>query len=135
MQLGHERRWLEATKAWKEGSDLQPMEMLLEEIEAMGYSATQDTPMNFLATALIKLRPQRQGFCTAARDSAEEWYDSYVFIVEFTLRLQHGRPWKYVFPQISSWVRPILSLLLPLDHPEKAIKPSFDRASSHGMIG
>ena len=112
MELGHERRWLEVTKAWKEDANLQPMATLLDEIESLGYSATMDTPLNFMAPALMQLRPKAK-VVYSRQDSAEKWYQSYVFIVEFIEGWECGRPWKFIFPKISQWMHPIMLLVLP----------------------
>jgi hypothetical protein len=103
---------LEVTRAWKENDDLESMDMLLNEIEEMGYSATLDTPMHQLAPAMIQLRPNAK-VLWSHRDTAEIWYSSFVFIVYFAEQWQFGRPWKWVFPQITSWIWPIEELLLP----------------------
>lgn len=112
MKHHHEERWLDVSKAWKLQGDLKPMKELVKEIEALGYSATLDTPMNLLAFGLMEIRPDAKVLWTH-RDSAEQWYASFQFISEFAMQWQYGRPWRSIFPQMSRWIVPIEQLLLP----------------------
>lgn len=112
MEHNHQERLYQATKLWCEQDDLSLLKELVQEIEALGYSATLDTPLNFLTPAIVALRPQAKvlwGF----RNSPEEWVESFQFIIDLAVPLEYARPTKWVYPPTSAWIEPIQELIIP----------------------
>lgn len=89
----HIPRWLRAAEEYKQHNNLTEMESLLQEMEAEGYTATLDFPINMFALPLAELRPHAKVLFTV-RDNEEKWFESWS---EITHMMGHliCRPWKW----------------------------------------
>jgi hypothetical protein len=101
MQHGHTDRWIQAAEDWKVRGDLNLVKSLVEEMEAEGYTATLDMPMNLFALAFAELRPKAQ-VLFSVRDSEEKWLSSFQALSHNIVGpLQSCRPWVWIFPNVD----------------------------------
>jgi hypothetical protein len=100
IQHGHIDRWIQAAEDWKERDDLEGVKALLEDMEAKGYTATLDLPMNLFALAFADLRPKAK-VLFSVRDSEEKWVSSFQAIAHIIGPLYSCRPWKWIFPNLN----------------------------------
>lgn len=96
----HADRWVQAAKDWKTKDDLSGVENLLQEMEAMGYTATLDTPIFLFAEPLAQLRPQAK-VLLSVRDTPEKWHTSVLYIAVFISTLMYCRPWVWFIPDFT----------------------------------
>jgi hypothetical protein len=101
MQHGHTDRWIQAAEDWKVRGDLNQVKSLLEEMEAEGYTATLDMPMNLFALAFAELRPKAK-VLFSVRDSEEKWLASLQALLHIMGPLRSCRPWVWIFPNLDS---------------------------------
>jgi hypothetical protein len=136
MQHGHTARWVQAAEDWKLLGDLNEVKSLLEEMEAEGYTATLDMPMNLFALAFAELRPKAK-VLFSVRDSEEKWLSSFQEISRFTGPLRSCRPWVWIFPNLD-FVTKLLKTLQDFDTEEMVFPthlsrplPWFDEIHTH----
>jgi hypothetical protein len=113
MQHGHTDRWIQAAEDWKVRGDLKQVETLLEEMEAEGYTATLDMPMNLFALAFSELRPKAK-VLFSVRDNEEKWIFSFQAFAHIMGPLRSCRPWVWIFPNLDS-VMKLLNTILDFD--------------------
>ncbi|GAX23352.1 hypothetical protein FisN_15Lh067 [Fistulifera solaris] len=113
----HIPRWLRAAEDYKQHHNLTELESLLKDIEAEGYTATLDFPVNLFALPLAELRPNAKVLFTI-RDNEEKWFESWSDITHLMGHLI-CRPWKW--------------LIGNFDFPEQllTILEDFPRTHSH----
>lgn len=95
LENQHGDRWLECAKEYKK-ANVEPCRVMLEELEAAGYTATLDFPMNVFAEVFAELRPQAK-VLLSVRDNEQKWVQSWAMINKV---LGHfvSRPWKWIIP-------------------------------------
>jgi len=94
MQLGHVAQWEEAAAEYKATGNLTMFDHLLAEMEAKGYTATLDFPMNLYAPLFAKRRPLAK-VLMSVRASEESWVEAWATVNKI---LGHfiARPWKWI---------------------------------------
>jgi hypothetical protein len=125
MQHGHTDRWLQAAEDWKLLGDLEGVKALLEEMEAEGYTATLDMPMNLFALAFAELRPKAK-VLFSVRDSEEIWLSSFQALSHIMGPLRSCRPWVWIFPNLDS-VSKIFKTLQDFDAVEMVFPTHLSR--------
>jgi hypothetical protein len=125
IQLGHADRWLQAAEDWKVRGDLNQVESLLEEMEAEGYTATLDLPMNLFALAFAQIRPKAK-VLFSVRDSEETWLSSFHSFTHLMGPLQWCRPWIWIFPDMLFAMK-LLKTLQDFDIEERVYPTHLSR--------
>ena len=92
LELKHAEQWIEAAHQIKGGNVTLARE-LLEQIEAKGYTATLDCPMNLFAGTFAALRPEAKVLFTH-RD-LDKWFDSWMTVNQI-MSCFVQRPWTWV---------------------------------------
>mmetsp|Transcript_1349 Transcript_1349/g.2413 ORF Transcript_1349/g.2413 Transcript_1349/m.2413 type:complete len:159 (-) Transcript_1349:277-753(-) len=84
----HEADWVHATREWKHNNNnnLEPLERILQKVEALGYTATLDTSMNEFVPAFIVLRP-RAKVVLSVRDDGSPKNGLNCFYILFFLQI------------------------------------------------
>lgn len=98
MENQHGERWVQCAKDWKQGNP-QTCADLVQELEAKGYTATMDYPINVFAPIFAELRPEAK-VIYSVRDTEEKWINSWASIVK-TLGCFVSRPWKWIIPEFE----------------------------------
>mmetsp|Transcript_18188 Transcript_18188/g.47298 ORF Transcript_18188/g.47298 Transcript_18188/m.47298 type:complete len:349 (+) Transcript_18188:73-1119(+) len=94
MELGHVTRWEMAAEQFKAAKNSTAVDQLLTEIEAQGYTATLDFPMNLFAPIFAELRPSAK-VLMSARPSEESWVEAWGKVNEI-LGIFILRPWCWI---------------------------------------
>lgn len=74
LELKHVQRWIDAARTLDRRGDASLAEELLVEVEALGYTATLDFPINLFGKTFAQLRPEAKVLFTT-RD-ADAWFES-----------------------------------------------------------
>mmetsp|Transcript_10198 Transcript_10198/g.22078 ORF Transcript_10198/g.22078 Transcript_10198/m.22078 type:complete len:373 (+) Transcript_10198:166-1284(+) len=128
LQHDHFSEWTSATKEWKEENNLQSIQKMVEKIELLGYTATLDAPMNLLAPAFIRVRPDAKVLWNYRAKGMEDWYRSFGFINWWLEGFLFARPWKWIFPNVNEKNQPLFMILLPwLEPPDRSSAGYFER--------
>lgn len=114
----HFHKWYLATKEWKDDGKLDLMTSMVEEIERLDYSATLDIPMNLLAPELIRIRPNAKVLYNYRAKGSANWYESMSFIKSFANGLFYARPWRWILPNPSKDMQPIIELSCGISEPD-----------------
>lgn len=125
MQHGHMYLWVQAAEDWKGRGDLNGVKTLLEEMEAEGYTATLDMPMNLFALAFANLRPKAK-VLFSVRDDEEAWLSSFQAISHITGPLRSCRPWVWIFPNLD-FITKLLKILQDFDAEEMVYPTHLSR--------
>eukprot|EP01083_Nonionella_stella_P088266 245868_1 len=96
-------------------------------MEALGYTATLDIPMNLLAPALIQVRPDAKVLWNYRASGVDEWYESLAFINEIAEPLFYARPWKWIMPNPSKRMRPLIKILASVSQPDLTYPDHLER--------
>lgn len=92
LECQHADRWVKAAQELRAGRD-DEVRTLLSDMEARGYTATLDFPVNLFAKALADLRPQAKVLFTTR--NLDNWYRSWRDINE-VLGVFVCRPWSWL---------------------------------------
>lgn len=125
FENGHVDLWVQAAKDWKERDDLEGVKALLEDMEAKGYTATLDFPMNLFSLAFAELRPEAK-VLFSVRDSERKWVESWAMINGLMGNFI-CRPWKWIIPDMA-FNSQLLKIILGFDwvgavYPEQISRP------------
>lgn len=109
MELKHMDRWVQAATDWKEHDDLGGVKALVQEMEAAGFTATLDLPMNLFALAFAELRPKAK-VLFSVRDTKEKWMESLTTLSRTFGPFIYCRPYSWIFPKLQAASNILLTL-------------------------
>uniref|UniRef100_A0A7S4HT83 Sulfotransferase domain-containing protein n=1 Tax=Odontella aurita TaxID=265563 RepID=A0A7S4HT83_9STRA len=126
VEHNHGRQWAKAANDWKLKGNLTGIELLLSEIERLGYTVTLDMPMNFFASAFAELRPGAK-VLLSVRDSVEKWVASLEFVFDTLVHRFCVLPWRLVAPELDA-IWEMFSLftdypMVPPTYPDHIARP------------
>jgi len=94
IELGHAAGWEEAARQYRASGNVTLLEEMLGEMEAQGYTATLDFPMNLFAPVFADLRPSAK-VLMSVRPSLDSWFDSMASTYR-KLGFLFCRPWSWL---------------------------------------
>jgi len=94
LESGHTSRWEDAAHEFRATGSTALLDQMLAEIEAQGYTATLDFPMNLFAPIFANRRPSAK-VLMSVRPSEESWVEAWETINRI-LGIFVLRPWRWL---------------------------------------
>ena len=102
IENDHFDRWIQISQDYMYRNDTTSLEVLVTEIEEMGYTATLDFPLYMFTIPLSIIRPNAK-VLLSVRDTPDQWYTSFKNIFDaFAGQMIHCRPYIWLLPDVAT---------------------------------
>ena len=102
IENDHFDRWIQVAYDYMYRNDTTSLEVLVTEIEEMGYTATLDLPMSVFTIPLSIVRPKAK-VLLSVRDTPDQWYTSFKNIYDaFAGQMIYCRPFTWLLPDVAT---------------------------------